>query len=63
MSHSCSRTVVSPNIRFFRWKSTPTVVLWCPEKKLCTYLYGTQGDTVVVRDDTVDRAEAKLLTA
>ena len=22
----------------FRWKSTPTVVLWCPEKKLWTYL-------------------------
>lgn len=43
MSHSCSLTVVSPTKSCFNAKSTPTVVLWCPEKKSCTYLFAQAG--------------------
>ena len=42
MSQSCSLTVVSPTNSCFSAKSTPTVVLWCPEKKSCTYLRRSQ---------------------
>ena len=55
MSQSCSLTVVSPTDSCFSAKSTPTVVLWCPEKKSCTYLpTSIIPFTQVHRSETVD---------